>query len=131
MENGVITEQGTYEVGTVSSFNDWCTIADRISQNLIRDSVVFTRLIEEYGNLKQEEPGDGRKGKKEDVSSDDADNLDKKGDTTLMQTEERLTGAVSWSTYARYLRFAGTITWAPIILILLTLAQSASGQLLF
>jgi ATP-binding cassette subfamily C (CFTR/MRP) protein 1 len=91
--------------------------------------VVFARLIEEYGSLEQEQQRLG-KGKREDTVLDSFDGSDQKPDA-LMQTEERVTGAVSWRTYANYLRFAGTITWAPIILGFLTLAQAAQGTIVF
>ena len=45
-----------------------------------------------------------------------------------MQAEERLTGSVLWSVYAEYLRYAGGLVWAPIIFLLLTLTQGASGK---
>jgi ATP-binding cassette subfamily C (CFTR/MRP) protein 1 len=93
----------------------------------MKDSTVFARLIEEYGNLEQDERG-ANKGKKENVSADGADQLDKKSNAVLMQEEERMTGAVTWATYGQYLRFAGTIIWAPIILSLLTLSQTAQGK---
>ena len=44
----------------------------------------------------------------------------------LMQIEERNTGAITWSIYHRYLRFAGSVAWAPFLL-LLTLNQVAQG----
>ncbi|KAF8066646.1 multidrug resistance-associated ABC transporter [Lyophyllum atratum] len=115
MENGVITEQGTYDA-------------------LMGDSVVFSRLMEEYGSLDEEKEHDGkerdaRKGTK-DEQEEGAD--EKKPGAALMQAEERNTGSVTWDVYAGYLRFAGGIVWAPIIIILLTLTQGAQvGNNLF
>ena len=47
----------------------------------------------------------------------------------LMQEEERFTGQVAWKTYANYLRFAGGLVWAPILLGLLTIDQCTAGKL--
>ncbi|KAJ7658502.1 multidrug resistance-associated ABC transporter [Mycena rosella] len=114
MDNGAIKEQGTYEA-------------------LMKDSVVFSRLMEDYGNLDQEEQAEGAKGEKAAIVAGDEDAVDaKKDQAALMQTEERQTGAVSWETYGKYLGFAGGIIWAPIIVLLLTLAQAAQvGNNLF
>ncbi|KAJ7607493.1 multidrug resistance-associated ABC transporter [Roridomyces roridus] len=103
MDNGVITEEGTY-------------------QTLMQESQTFARLMEEHGNIQQEE----------DPAADDkmhtvADHKEapKKPQAALMQKEERVTGAVSAETYAKYLQYAGGIVWAPVILLLLTMAQGA------
>jgi ATP-binding cassette subfamily C (CFTR/MRP) protein 1 len=100
----------------------------------MKDSVVFSRLMDEYGNLEQEEDAENkdRKGEKDGASSDTSDVLDeKKANAALMQTEERNTGSVSWETYRKYLGFAGGVMWAPAIVGLLTLTQGAEGQLYF
>lgn len=128
MDSGIIIEQGTYEVrvapkpGNVNTYGHAC-------QTLMQGSMVFSRLMDEYGSLEHEEDG----GKKfhsgtESGSANNSDEIDdKKATAALMQVEERNTGSVAWSTYAKYLRFAGGIIWAPIIVLLLTLTQSASG----
>ncbi|KAJ7175337.1 multidrug resistance-associated ABC transporter [Mycena filopes] len=113
MDNGTIKEEGTYET-------------------LRREGVVFSRLMEDYGNLEEE---------KQAVVADDkaaiiVDNKEKvdakKGQAALMQTEERMTGAVTFETYGKYFKFAGGLAWAPIILLLLTLTQAAQvGNNLF
>ncbi|KAJ6465886.1 hypothetical protein C8R45DRAFT_939475 [Mycena sanguinolenta] len=41
------------------------------------------------------------------------------------EDEKRNVGAVTLETYSKYLKFAGGLVWAPIILLLLTLAQAA------
>ncbi len=46
----------------------------------------------------------------------------------LMRTEERNTGSVTWMTYRDYLRVAGGVTWAPILLLLLVLNQCSRGM---
>ena len=46
----------------------------------------------------------------------------------LMQLEERNVGAVSWEVYKKYLRFAGGLVWAPVIVVLLILTEGNQGQ---
>ena len=91
-------------------------------------SVLFSRLIEEYGSQHEEREAGGNK---RVVVKDEADGEAKKGDDTLMQEEERNTGVVTWEVYARYLRFAGGVFWGPTIIILLTAVQGAAGASLF
>ncbi|KAF7373644.1 Oligomycin resistance ATP-dependent permease YOR1 [Mycena sanguinolenta] len=114
MDNGVIKEQGTYET-------------------LIKEGVVFSKLMEEYGDLDEEHASSSKAIKK--AAAADADQEDvamKKGQVALMQEEERNVGAVTFETYGKYLKFAGGLVWAPIILLLLTLAQAAQvGNNLF
>ena len=50
------------------------------------------------------------------------------GRSGLMQQEERLTGAVSWRTYGAYFRYAGGLSWAPLIIVLTGLMQGAQGM---
>ncbi|OBZ78499.1 Canalicular multispecific organic anion transporter 1 [Grifola frondosa] len=106
MDEGVIVEQG--------AFND-----------LMANSVHFSHLMEEYGNLEQQdtEIKDSEDTEKfaEPLERDEA----KSQEGALMQAEERLTGSVSYSVYAKYLRFAGGLAWAPTIILLLVLYQGA------
>ncbi|KAH9950728.1 multidrug resistance-associated ABC transporter [Amylocystis lapponica] len=106
MDNGVIAEQGHY--------ND-----------LMNDGDVFSRLMEEYGNLEKEEEGivDERDGPKSKAVTPDGDLKTK---DTLMQAEERVTGAVSYRTYAGFFRFAGGIYWVFALAFSLTMYQGAS-----
>ena len=97
------------------------------------NSVVFAHLMEEHGNLESEPdpsdhlPGTRRKRmNKKDAKFDEAE--PKKADTGLMQIEERNTGAITWNIYQKYLRFAGSVAWAPFLLLLLTLSQVAQGM---
>ena len=97
------------------------------------NSVVFARLMEEHGNLESEpDQGDQPHGvthkrmDKKDAKFDEAE--PKNADNGLMQIEERNTGAITWSIYYRYLRFAGSVAWAPFLLFLLTLSQVAQGM---
>lgn len=125
MEDGKVRERGTYG-------------------ELMAGSELFKKLMDEYGNLQkaeaplEEEEGDGLgtgKGAEEMEKPKDAHKGqdDKKANrTALMQIEERNTGAVTWSTYASYLRYAGSLVWAPTILLLLVASQAASvGNNLF
>ncbi|KAJ7827858.1 multidrug resistance-associated ABC transporter [Mycena olivaceomarginata] len=114
MDNGTIKEQGTYET-------------------LMKEGVVFSKLMEEYGSLDAEESTSTGKGEKAAIVADDQAEIDvKKDQAALMQTEERNTGAVTFETYGKYLRHAGGLIWAPIILLLLTLTQAAQvGNNLF
>ena len=110
MEDGVITEEGTYS-------------------ELIQDSVVFARLMDEYGNLNQEKEKSGSTRGKGAEAGDEKDPADlKKDGGALMSAEERATGAVGWDVYTRYLKYAGGLFWAPMILLLLMLAQGAQGK---
>lgn len=108
-------------------------------QDLMAKSVVFSRLIEEYGSLEAEEAAEVKTTKKrtrrkesKDPAADDSTSEEvdpKKADNAaLMQMEERNTGAVTWTVYRDYLRYAGGIIWAPFILFLLTVTQAAQGK---
>ena len=101
----------------------------------MENSVVFAHLMEEHGNLESEldHQGDqppsarGKHMDNKDAKFDEAGHS--KGDNTgLMQIEERNTGAITWSIYHKYLRFAGSVAWAPLLLFLLTLNQVAQGM---
>lgn len=96
----------------------------------MKESRVFSRLMDEYGNLEQEEAeAEGKKRKDDDAFANKSDGLDdKKANAALMQAEERNTGSVSWSTYGKYLKFAGSLLWAPFILGLLAASQGAQGK---
>lgn len=115
MENGVIAERGTY-------------------QELMRNGQAFAKLVEEFGAQEEEDfTEEEEKEKKNDEQA--AGGVDKiaepaKEKTALMSEEERNRGAVPLSTYAAYLKHAGGIYWAPMIFLLLTLSQGASGELL-
>ncbi|OCH88007.1 multidrug resistance-associated ABC transporter [Obba rivulosa] len=115
MDNGVVVEEGSYD-------------------NLMRNSVIFSRLMEEYGNLEKEaesEKEEETEGKDSKSKSKDTKDGDKQ-QASLMQAEERLVGAVAATVYTKYLRFAGSLMWAPILTALLVLSQGAQvGNNLF
>ncbi|KAF8884421.1 ATP-dependent bile acid permease [Gymnopilus junonius] len=121
MDNGKIIEQGTY-------------------QDLMVNGPTFSGIIEEYGSLEAELEDEGIedpskvKAKKGPRANDDSteEGGPKKASGALMQQEERNTGAVTWSTYANYLKYAGGVLWGPFILLILTLTQGAQvGNNLF
>ncbi|KAF9473172.1 P-loop containing nucleoside triphosphate hydrolase protein [Pholiota conissans] len=101
MDNGKIVEEGTY--------TDLCS-----------GGAAFSRLIEEHGHVES-----GTQSSSAKVSK----NLQviKKNDSTtataLMEDEERNVGAVTWDVYKKYLRNAGGLIWAPILLVLLVLVE--------
>jgi ATP-binding cassette, subfamily C (CFTR/MRP), member 1 len=93
----------------------------------MKDSTVFSRLMDEYGSLDQEE--EGKKNGDEKAGAAENPPEENGSKKTLMQEEERITGSVTWKVYAKYLKFAGGIFWAPVILVLLTLTQGAQGKM--
>ncbi len=125
----------------------------------MKDGKAFSQLIEEYGAEEEEETKEEeglaveaskakvpRKEKESKSSSGSStsstngsvDDISKEKDpkasaraaaSPLMSEEERNRGAVPMSVYASYLRHAGGIIWAPVIIGILTLMQGASGML--
>lgn len=89
----------------------------------------FSRLMEEYGSLdKQAEEASTEEQQAGPKESDAvAPEATEKTAQALMQEEERETGAVSWSVYSKYFRFAGGIHVFPLILLWATLFQGAQG----
>jgi hypothetical protein len=89
---------------------------------------VFARLIAEYGGTEDKQMK-AENGEKLEKGMDKPDiEHEKKGINALMQVEERNFGSVEWDTYAKYLRFAGGLFWAPVILGLLAFVQGAAGM---
>lgn len=126
MDNGTIVEQGTYNVSGLSCVKS-PSASDLTVQDLMENSVVFSRLMEEHGNLEKEDNNDVQRVEalmstvlREDKKDGPAD--------VLMQAEERNIGAVTWSTYITYFRYAGGIIWVPIIIFCLVSYQGAQGE---
>jgi hypothetical protein len=94
----------------------------------MKDSIVFAHLMDEYGNLDQEKHAE-KSGEFEESAMKESNGRNAKAGAHLMQDEERNTGAVSWTIYFKYLRFAGGLFWAPAILFLLTASQGAQGDI--
>lgn len=97
----------------------------------MKDGKEFARLVEEFGANEDETEIDGDT-IKVDTKADSGKSTDtaeqKKPLLQLMSEEERNKGAVSWATYKEYLQHAGGVIWAPVIILLLTLMQGASGE---
>ncbi|KAF7760155.1 hypothetical protein Agabi119p4_10831 [Agaricus bisporus var. burnettii] len=107
MDEGRIIEQGTYD-------------------DLTKNSVVFARLIEEYGNDQDKEEDEIQNEKKPTNDSEKAEGPgNQKKAADLMQVEERNIGAVTWSVYKSYLTFAGGIIWGPTVILLMVLMQGS------
>ncbi|KAI0087237.1 multidrug resistance-associated ABC transporter [Irpex rosettiformis] len=105
MDNGVIVEQGAF-------------------QDLMNDSVLFSRVMEEYGTHEKEEEDSQ---KDEDDSKAEGVKKDKSAKKEgLMQAEERLTGSVTGSVYKQYFQYSGGLFKLPVILLLLAGYQCAS-----
>lgn len=96
-------------------------------------SIVFSRIMDEYGNLEAEERDEPESKKKSVMkghgTSDSNEIGAKKEAAALMQKEERNTGSVTWDVYRKYLGFAGGVIWVPFLFLLLTLTQGAQGNL--
>ena len=98
-------------------------------QDLMENGPMFSRIMEEHGSLEhQEAASDDEAEEKEDIDeSKVVAPAPEKAVPALMQEEERLTGAVSWSIYSKYFRFAGGIYVFPMILLWIALSQGAQG----
>lgn len=96
------------------------------------DGAVFSRLMEEHGGFDKQAEVEGAEplSFKRNVDSETEDVI-KDGKalepSALMQDEERLTGAVTWSVYAKFFRFAGGFSVAAVILLWVILSQAAQG----
>ncbi|KAM5532133.1 hypothetical protein V8D89_014226 [Ganoderma adspersum] len=110
MDEGAIVEQGTYA-------------------ELMADGRMFARLMEEYGS--QEENKSEEVDDVKDEDKDAAPTDTEKSTQKLMQDEERLTGAVSWSVYAKYLGFAGDWTILPMLLFVVLSEGAQVANILF
>ncbi|KAI0700340.1 ATP-dependent bile acid permease [Cytidiella melzeri] len=88
VDDGAVVEQGTY-------------------QELMRDSVLFSRVMEEYGTRAQGRQADHAgipEANTEKIQDRVRDSSCEKG--VLMQEEERITGAVSGTVYKKYFQYA-------------------------
>ncbi|KZT33501.1 multidrug resistance-associated ABC transporter [Sistotremastrum suecicum HHB10207 ss-3] len=110
VDNGRIVEEGTYE-------------------ELLKDGQDFARLIEEYGSMEKSEDTVADIAAKPSLTSEPGPKAAGVGmpktRSALMSVEERETGAVTNTTYAKYLKAAGGLVWAPIMLVPLALSQAA------
>lgn len=127
MEGGKVTEEGTYSVSISRALKLVENYSILSAKDLMKDGVLL-RLIDEHGGLDQPD-GNQHHRQKDDDTTKIPDIKEEIGKSTLMADEERERGAVSWSIYRDYLKYAGGVYWAPIILLLLTLSQVAQGTL--
>ena len=96
------------------------------------NGLVFSHLIDDYGNAESQKK-DTQKERITGLAAKGNDPLQYKpnsAEDVLMQLEERNVGAVSWEIYKKYLYFGGGLIWAPVILVLLILAQGSQGWFL-
>jgi hypothetical protein len=96
------------------------------------NGLVFSHLIDDYGNAESPKK-DTQKERITGLAAKGNDPLQYKpnsAEDVLMQLEERNVGAVSWEIYKKYLYFGGGFIWAPVILVLLILAQGSQGWFL-
>ena len=95
----------------------------------MKDGVILPHLVNEHGSIDRPSVDQYHKPK----DAENATVVDAKEEITksaLMADEERERGAVSWAIYRDYLKYAGGVYWAPIVLLLLTLSQVAQGTVL-
>jgi ATP-binding cassette, subfamily C (CFTR/MRP), member 1 len=124
MENGAIIEQGTYSVNIGCINGTTFLLLTYKYQSLTSDGLVFSHLMDEYGN---ESRKDKRKERIAGLAINGIEPLQNSAEDVLMQLEERNVGAVTWEVYKKYLRFAGGLLWAPVILTMLILSQGVQG----
>ena len=97
---------------------------------MMTNGPLFSRIMEEYGSKEKQQTGSGAQAEKTDETESSAADAAAGGDKTpqaLMQDEERAVGAVSWSVYSRYFKFAGGVVVFPIIVFFLALAEGTQG----
>ncbi len=136
MDEGRIVEQGTYAVSPISGHVLHVQLLTAMCpQDLMTDGQAFSRLLEEYGSLEKQEEQEEEEAVVDDLQKPAAKRADSKAVVPartpkapgLMQDEERVTGAVSWSVYTKYFRFAGGVWIFPLVLLWVILAQGSQG----
>ena len=93
---------------------------------------MFARLIEEYGSQEKqkEEPAVDLLQRPSEVAKVVVPEAVQasKDPQGLMQEEERMTGAVSWSVYAGFFAFSGGFVGFTLLVLFTVLAQGAQGE---
>lgn len=86
--------------------------------------------MEEYGSSETANTDTTAQGteKEETVAEEDVNEDGQKKGAALMQEEERFTGAVALPTYKEYLKHAGGLVWAPVIVLFLLIGQGFQGK---
>lgn len=103
VDGGKIIEEGTY-------------------QDLKHNKQTFSRLMKEYG-IDTEDLDAATKPEARKAVAADETKTEKGQQQALMQEEERAVGAVSWLVYQKYIRYAGGLTWAPLVVMIVVLGQ--------
>lgn len=95
--------------------------------NLMNNNEAFQKLM---ASTAQEEKFEEEAEVNDDEVEDEKKTAEKrktaKRGAALMQQEERAVKSVSWGVYAAYVRASGSLLYAPIIFIILVLAQGAN-----
>lgn len=104
MKDGRIHEAGTYS-------------------ELLAAGGSFAALVEEHGAEEEIDAEDPTAVKQDTQIPSKADGSPKEKGAALMTEEERNEGAVEAEVYLKYLRAAGSMWWAPFLILLLTLMQ--------
>lgn len=111
MHAGKIAEQGTYT-------------------DLLANGQAFAKLVEGYGSTEKTEDAEAEEEKKEEEEKKPGriktDTSRGKAGAAIMQAEERAVGAISNDVYAQYARAMGSWIWAPLLFLLIALAQAAT-----
>ncbi|KAJ7753347.1 multidrug resistance-associated ABC transporter [Mycena maculata] len=109
MDEGKIVEQGTFT-------------------DLRTKGQLFSHLIDEFGALQKEEQDELelQTEEQEAVAASEKKPEALKTQKAQMSTEERLTGAVLGEVYLKYFRFAGSVLWAPALILLSAMVQGAA-----
>ncbi|KAG8877736.1 hypothetical protein FRB97_003150 [Tulasnella sp. 331] len=107
MDDGKIIEHGTYE-SLVLQKGSFCHLIESVTNDRSGKAKSSKAVITEQTD------------KKTDINKAD------EGNAGMMQAEERNTGAVAFDVYKKYLRSAGGLIWAPLILALLTFAEATN-----
>lgn len=93
---------------------------------LMSSNGAFSKFVQEFGNDENEEPGDEPDGEFEPEQDVDKKRKTEAGGATLMQAEERITGAVSGAIYAAYFRAGRGRLVLPFLLFGLVMVQASS-----
>jgi len=108
VSDGRVVEQGTYSV-------------------LMTDGLEFSKFMKEFGTSKEQEEE-----KEMTLTAEEEEALKKKtakmrnataSANTMMQTEERNTGAVSWKVYKDYFKAGNGTVLVPLVIFSLILMQ--------
>ncbi|KAK1775815.1 P-loop containing nucleoside triphosphate hydrolase protein [Copromyces sp. CBS 386.78] len=89
--------------------------------NLMRDSEEFRQMLESTAQEEKKEEDEAPV-----VDAEEEAPKKKKKGKSLMQAEERAVASVPWSVYTSYVKASGSFLNAPIVLVLLVIAQGSN-----